>query len=148
MPGKVNPTQCEALTMLCYQVMANDVAIGLGGAAGNFELNVCQPLIAHNFLQSVRLLADGTTSFEAHCVRGIEARRERIAELLERSLMLVTALVPHIGYDRAAEIARHAHQQGSTLREAALALGQVTAEDFDRWLRPAAMLSVNDGEAP
>ena len=148
MPGKVNPTQCEAPTMLCYQVMANDVAIGLGGAAGNFELNVCQPLIAHNFLRSVRLLADGTTSFEAHCVRGIEARRERIAELLERSLMLVTALVPHIGYDRAAEIARHAHQQGSTLREAALALGQVTAEDFDRWLRPAAMLSVNDGEAP
>jgi fumarate hydratase class II len=99
MPGKVNPTQCEALTMLCCQVMGNDVAIGIGGASGNFELNVFKPLIAHNFLQSVRLLADGMSSFEAHCARGIEADRERIGELLERSLMLVTALAPHIGYD-------------------------------------------------
>ncbi|HUW36221.1 MAG TPA: class II fumarate hydratase [Rhodocyclaceae bacterium] len=140
MPGKVNPTQCEALTMLCCQVLANDVAIGIGGASGNFELNVFKPLISHNFLQSVRLLADGMTSFEAHCVRGIVANRERIAELLERSLMLVTALAPHIGYDRAAEIAKRAHHDGSTLREAALARGQVTAEEFDRWVRPELMV--------
>jgi len=140
MPGKVNPTQCEALTMLCCQVMANDVAIGIGGASGNFELNVFKPLIAHNFLQSVRLLADGMSSFEAHCVRGIEAKRERIAELLERSLMLVTALAPHIGYDRAAEIAKRAHHDGSTLREAALALQHVTAEEFDRWVKPVEMV--------
>jgi len=142
MPGKVNPTQCEALTMLCCQVMANDVAIGIGGASGNFELNVFKPLIAHNFLQSVRLLADGMTSFEAHCVRGIEANRERIAELLERSLMLVTALAPHIGYDRAAEIAKRAHRDDVTLREAALALGHVTAEQFELWVKPAEMVSV------
>ncbi len=140
MPGKVNPTQCEALTMLCTQVMANDVAIGIGGSAGNFELNVYKPLIIHNFLQSVRLLADGMTSFERHCARGIEANRERIAELLERSLMLVTALTPHIGYDRAAAIAKHAHHEGITLREAALALGHVPAADFDRWVRPAEMV--------
>ncbi len=139
MPGKVNPTQCEALAMLCYQVMANDVAIGMGGAAGNFELNVCKPLIAHNFLQSVRLLADGMTSFEMHCVRGIEADRARIAELLARSLMLVTALVPHVGYDRAAEIARRAHADGIALRDAALALGYVTADEFDLWVKPAQM---------
>ncbi|MBK5103819.1 MAG: class II fumarate hydratase [Burkholderiales bacterium] len=145
MPGKVNPTQCEALTMLCCQVMANDVAIGIGGASGNFELNVYKPLIAHNFLQSVRLLADGMHSFEIHCVRGVEPNRERIAELLERSLMLVTALAPHIGYDRAAEIAKRAHLDGSTLRAAALALGQVTAEDFDRWVKPAEMVHGNDG---
>jgi len=145
MPGKVNPTQCEALTMLCCQVMANDVAIGIGGASGNFELNVHKPLIAHNFLQSVRLLADGMSSFETHCVRGIEAKRERIAELLERSLMLVTALAPHIGYDRAAEIAKRAHQDGSTLRAAALALGHVTAEEFDRWVKPAEMVGGSDG---
>ncbi|MBT8496045.1 MAG: class II fumarate hydratase, partial [Deltaproteobacteria bacterium] len=112
MPGKVNPTQCEALTMLAAQVMGNDVAIGIGGASGNFELNVYKPLIAHNFLQSVRLLADGMASFEAHCVRGIVARRERIAELVEQSLMLVTALTPHIGYEKAARIARRAHADG------------------------------------
>ena len=140
MPGKVNPTQCEALTMLCCQVMANDVAITLGGAAGNFELNVYKPLIAHAFLQSVRLLADGMSSFETHCARGIEARQARIAELLEHSLMLVTALTPHIGYDRAAEIAKKAHRDGSTLRDAALATGHVLAEDFDRWVRPSEML--------
>jgi fumarate hydratase class II len=140
MPGKVNPTQCEALTMLCAQVMGNDVAISIGGALGNFELNVFKPLIAHNFLQSVRLLADGMGSFEAHCVHGIEAKRERIAELLERSLMLVTALAPHIGYDRAAEIAKKAHHEGSTLREAALALGHVTPEQFDQWVQPAEMI--------
>ncbi len=126
--------------MLCAQVMGNDVAIGIGAAAGNFELNVYKPLIAHNLLQSVRLLADGMVSFDTHCVRGIDARREHIAELLERSLMLVTALAPHIGYDRAAEIAKKAHHDGTTLREAALALGNVTAADFDRWVRPSEMV--------
>jgi fumarate hydratase class II len=144
MPGKVNPTQCEALTMLCCQVMANDVAIGMGGAAGNFELNVCKPLIAHNILQSVRLLADGMMSFEAHCVRGIEPDTARIAQLLERSLMLVTALVPHVGYDRAAEIARRAQREGVTLREAALSLGCVTAEQFDAWVQPGKMVGRGD----
>lgn len=139
MPGKVNPTQCEALTMLCCQVFGNDVAINMGGAMGNFELNVFKPLIAHNFLQSVRLLADGMKSFDEHCVRGIEPNRDRIAELMERSLMLVTALAPHIGYDRAAQIAKQAHRDGSTLKEAALALGFVTAEQFDQWVRPEDM---------
>lgn len=139
MPGKANPTQCEALAMLCCQVFGNDVAITIGGASGNFELNVFKPLIAHNFLQSVRLLADGMTSFERHCARGIEANRERIAELLERSLMLVTALTPHIGYDKAAEIARQAQRDDGTLRQAALALGYVTEEEFDRWVQPGAM---------
>ncbi len=139
MPGKVNPTQCEALTMIGCQVMGNDMAISTGGAAGNFELNVYKPLIAHNLLQSIRLLGDGMASFDAHCVRGIEPQRERIAELLDRSLMLVTALVPHIGYDRAADIAKRAHHEGSTLREAALASGHVSASDFDRWVLPAQM---------
>ena len=136
MPGKVNPTQCEALTMVCIQVMANDVAIGFGGASGNFELNVFKPLIAHALLQSVRLLADAMASFETHCARGIEPQRARMAELVERSLMRVTALVPHIGYDRAAEIAHKAHRDGSTLREAALALGSVSAEEFEHWMGP------------
>jgi fumarate hydratase class II len=139
MPGKVNPTQCEALTMLCCQVFGNDVAINIGGASGNFELNVFKPLIAYNFVQSVRLLADGMASFEEHCVRGIEANPARIAELMERSLMLVTALTPHIGYDRAAEIAKKAHQEGSTLRQAALALGYVTEEEFSLWIQPMNM---------
>lgn len=139
MPGKVNPTQCEALTMLCAQVFGNDVAIGLGAAAGNFELNVYQPLVAHNLLQSLRLLADGMASFDRHCAAGIEPERERIAALLERSLMLVTALNPHIGYERAARIAKKAHRDGSTLREAALALGELTAEQFDAWVRPDRM---------
>ena len=136
MPGKVNPTQCEALTMVCIQVMANDVAIGFGGASGNFELNVFKPLIAHALLQSVRLLADAMASFETHCARGIEPQRARMAELVERSLMRVTALVPHIGYDRAAEIAHKAHRDGTTLREAALALGSVSAEEFEHWMGP------------
>ncbi len=139
MPGKVNPTQCEAMTMLCAQVMGNDVAINIGGASGNFELNVYKPLIAHNFLQSARLLADGVESFERHCASGIEPNRARIRELLDRSLMLVTALNPHIGYDKAAQIAKKAHREGTTLREAALALGFVSAEDFDRWVRPEDM---------
>jgi fumarate hydratase class II len=140
MPGKVNPTQAEALTMACAQVFGNDVAINVGGASGNFELNVCKPLIAHAFLQSVRLLGDGAAAFDAHCARGIEPDRERIDALVRGSLMLVTALAPRIGYDRAAEIARHAHREGVTLREAALALGHVSAEDFDRWVLAEAMV--------
>jgi fumarate hydratase class II len=139
MPGKVNPTQAEALTMASTQVMGNDVAVNFGGASGHFELNVFKPMIIHAFLQSARLLADGARSFEEHCARGIEAEAGRIRELLERSLMLVTALSPHIGYDRAAEIAKKAHREGSTLREAALALGYVDAQDFDRWVRPDEM---------
>ena len=140
MPGKVNPTQNEALTMLCCQVFGNDVAINFGGASGNFELNVFKPLLAHNFLQSVRLLADGMRSFDAHCARGIQANRERIDELMRQSLMLVTALTPHIGYDKAAAIAKHAHRERLSLREAALASGDVSAEDFDRWVRPHDMI--------
>jgi fumarate hydratase, class II len=140
MPGKVNPTQCEALTMLCCQVFGNDVAINFGGASGNFELNVFKPLIAHNFLQSVRLLADGMRSFEEHCARGIEANKERIEELMERSLMLVTALTPHIGYDKAAQIAKHAHKEGSTLKQAAVSLGYVTEAQFDEWVQARRMI--------
>jgi fumarate hydratase class II len=143
MPGKVNPTQSEALTMLCCQVFGNDVAINMGGASGNFELNVFRPLIAHNFLQSVRLLADGMKSFNQHCAVGIEPRHERIGALLNQSLMLVTALNPHIGYDKAALIAKKAHQEGSTLREAALASGHVTGEQFDAWVRPEEMVGSN-----
>jgi len=139
MPGKVNPTQSEALTMLAAQVMGNDVAINIGGASGNFELNVFRPMVIHNFLQSVRLLADGMNSFNDHCAIGIEPNRERIAELVQRSLMLVTALNPHIGYDKAAQIAKKAHKEGSSLREAALALGHVSAEDFDRWVDASKM---------
>lgn len=140
MPGKVNPTQSEALTMLCCQVLGNDVAINLGGASGNFELNVFRPLVAHNFLQSVRLLADGMRSFNVHCAVGIVPNRERIAELVARSLMLVTALNPHIGYDKAAQIAKKAHKEGLTLRDAALASGHVTAEQFDQWVVPERMV--------
>lgn len=140
MPGKVNPTQSEAMTMLCCQVFGNDVAVNFGGASGNFELNVFRPMIAHNFLQSVRLLADGMRSFEAHCAAGIAPDRERIAELVDRSLMLVTALNPHIGYDKAAAIAKKAHQEGTSLREAAIASGHVSAEQFDQWVRPEKMV--------
>ncbi|HAG75383.1 MAG TPA: class II fumarate hydratase, partial [Thauera sp.] len=140
MPGKVNPTQSEAVTMLAAQVMGNDVAINIGGASGNFELNVFRPMVIHNFLQSVRLLADGMNSFNDHCAVGIEANRARITELVERSLMLVTALNPHIGYDKAAQIAKKAHKEGSSLREAALALGYLSADDFDRWVDPTRMI--------
>ena len=126
--------------MLCCQVFGNDVAINLAGASGNFELNVYKPVIIHNLLQSIRLLADGVRSFEAHCARGIEANTERIAELVQRSLMLVTALNPHIGYDKAAQIAKKAHKEGTSLREAALALGYVTGEQFDQWVRPEKMV--------
>jgi fumarate hydratase class II len=141
MPGKVNPTQSEALTMVCAQVFGNDVAVTVGGASGNFELNVFKPVIVHNVLQSVRLLADACESFEKHCARGIEPDRERIGQHLERSLMLVTALAPVIGYDRAAEIAKKAHREGRTLREVALALGYVTADEFDRYVRPERMVA-------
>jgi fumarate hydratase class II len=140
MPGKVNPTQSEAMTMLCAQVMGNDVAVNIGGASGHFELNVFKPLIIHNVLQSIRLLADGAASFNENCAAGIEPNRERIAELVSNSLMLVTALNPHIGYDKAAEIAKKAHREGKTLREAALALGYVSAEQFDKWVRPEKMV--------
>jgi fumarate hydratase, class II len=140
MPGKVNPTQSEAMTMLCAQVMGNDVAINIGGASGNFELNVFKPLIIHNFVHSGRLLADGCDSFREHCAIGIEPNRKRIAQLLNESLMLVTALNPHIGYDKAAQIAKKAHKEGTTLREAAIASGHLTGEQFDAWVRPEAMI--------
>jgi fumarate hydratase, class II len=140
MPGKVNPTQSEAMTMLCAQVFGNDVAINFGGASGNFELNVFRPMMAHNFLQSVRLLADGMVSFNDHCAAGITPNRERIAELVAGSLMLVTALNPHIGYDKAAAIAKKAHKEGSSLRDAAIASGHVTAAQFDQWVVPADMV--------
>ncbi len=140
MPGKVNPTQCEALTMLCAQVMGNDVAINIGGASGNFELNVYRPMIIDNFLQSVRLLADGMRSFNEHCAIGIEPNRERINKLLHESLMLVTALNTHIGYDKAAEIAKNAHKKGLTLKESALKLNYLTSEEFDSWVRPEEMV--------
>ena len=141
MPGKVNPTQAEALTMLGAQVIGNDAAVAIGGASGHLELNVYKPMIIYAFLQSARLLADGCRSFEEHCARGIEPNAERIRELVESSLMLVTALAPHIGYDRAAEIAKKAHREGTTLREAALALGYVSAADFERWVRADAMIA-------
>ncbi len=140
MPGKVNPTQSEALTMLAAQVFGNDVAINFGGASGNFELNVFRPMVAYNFLQSVRLLADGMASFNDHCAVGIQPNRERITELLGRSLMLVTALNPHIGYDKAAFIAKKAHKEGTSLRDAAIASGHVTAQQFDAWVDPAKMV--------
>jgi len=140
MPGKVNPTQSEALTMLCAQVFGNDVAMNIGGASGNFELNVYKPLIINCFLQSVRLLADGCRSFHDNCAVGIEPDRARIDKLLRESLMLVTALNPYLGYDKAAKIAKTAHQEGTTLKEAAVKLGFVTAEQFDQWVRPEEMV--------
>ena len=140
MPGKVNPTQCEAMTMVCVQVIANDVAVSVAGASGNFELNVYKPLIAHAALQSIRLIGDACASFDAHCARGIEPDRAEIDRKLRGSLMLVTALAPHIGYDRAAEVAKRAHATGATLRDAAIALGHVTGDEFDRWVRPEDMV--------
>jgi fumarate hydratase, class II len=140
MPGKVNPTQAEALTMVAAQVMGNHVTITIAGSQGHLELNVFKPVIIYNLLQSIRLLADASRSFADRCIVGIEANRERIEELLHRSLMLVTALTPHIGYDKAAEIAKKAHRDQLTLKEAALALGYVSEEDFDRWVRPEDML--------
>jgi fumarate hydratase class II len=140
MPGKVNPTQVEALTMVCAQVMGHDAAIGFAASQGHFELNVYKPLIALNTLDSARLLADAMRSFTRHCVAGIRVNAARVEQLLQGSLMLVTALAPHIGYDRAARIAKHAHAQGTTLRDAALALGEVTAEQFDAWVDARQML--------
>ena len=140
MPGKVNPTQCEALTMVAVEVIGNDTAVAIAGSQGNFELNVFKPLIIFNVLRSVHLLADACARFREFCVEGVEANRARIAELVDRSLMLVTALAPHIGYDRAAAIAKRAHAEGLTLREAALASGYVTAEQYERWVRPADMV--------
>lgn len=139
MPGKVNPTQAEALTMVCARVIGNDTAIAVGGMQGHFELNVFKPLMAAAFLESARLLGDAALSFEQHCVAGIEPNLTRIRELLNNSLMLVTALNPHIGYYKAAEIANAAHRNGTTLKEEALRLGYVTAEEFDRWVRPDEM---------
>jgi fumarate hydratase class II len=139
MPGKINPTQCEALRLVCMQVLANDVAIGLGASGGAFELNLARPLLARGVLESTQLLADAGRSFLRHCLAGMQPDAERIRANVERSLMLVTALAPHIGYDAAAEIAQRAHREGTTLREAALASGNVSAEDFDRIVRPLRM---------
>jgi fumarate hydratase class II len=140
MPGKVNPTQSEALTMAAAQVMGNDVVVNIAGMSGNFELNVYMPVIGHNFLQSCRLVADGCESFRQHCAEGLEPNRERIRDNLQKSLMLVTALNPHIGYDNAARIAKTAQEKGQSLRETAIELGLVTAEDFDKWVRPEKMV--------
>ena len=143
MPGKVNPTQCEAMTMVCAQVMGNDVAVNIGGASGNFELNVFKPMIIYNVLQSLRLIADCCDSFEKNCAQGIEPNQAKIKEYLDNSLMLVTALNPHIGYDNAAKIAKKAHSDDTTLKEAAVALGLMTAEEFDQKVRPADMVKPN-----
>ncbi len=141
MPGKVNPTQCEAMTMVCAQVFGNHTTVTMAGAQGQFELNVFKPVIAYNVLQSIRLLADSIKSFTNHCVMGITPNEERITQLMEQSLMLVTALAPHIGYDQAAKIAKSALKNKSTLRKEALASGHVTAEEFDMWVRPKDMIS-------
>jgi fumarate hydratase, class II len=143
MPGKVNPTQSEALIMACVRVLGNDVSIGVAGASGNFELNVMRPLLAFCFLESARLLADGCDGFRVHCASGITPNFERIAEHVESSLMLVTALTPHIGYDAAARIAKTAHDEGLSLREAAKKLGLVSDEDFARWVRPLDMVGLD-----
>jgi fumarate hydratase class II len=140
MPGKVNPTQCESLTMVAVQVMGNNTAVQMGASQGNFELNVFKPLIAHNVLESIELLAGACSSFREHCIEGLRANEQRIERLLNQSLMLVTALTPAIGYDRASGIAKHAHKQGLTLREAALVLGEISGEEFDQWVRPERMV--------
>jgi fumarate hydratase class II len=142
MPGKVNPTQCEALSMICIQVMGNDVAIMMAGASGNFELNVYKPLIIHNFLQSIRLLSDGCNSFDQFCATGIKPNKERIDELLNKSVMLVTALNPHIGYDKSAQIAKKALHENMTLKVAAVESGYLTADQFDLWVRPDEMTNL------
>ena len=139
MPGKVNPTQCEAVTMLCAQVMGNDTTVNISGAYGNFELNVFKPVIIYNILQSIQLLADGSVSFTDNCVSGITVNQQRVETLLNESLMLVTALNPHIGYDNAAKVAKKAYEENITLKEAAVALGVLTAEDFDKKVDPHKM---------
>src|SRR5690606_28404340 len=143
MPGKVNPTQCEALTMVCAQVIGNDAAITVGGMQGHFQLNVFKPVMAANFLQSAQLLGDACVSFDEHCAQGIEPNYPVIKKMLENSLMLVTALNPKIGYYKAAEIANSAHKNGTTLKEEAVKLGYVTAEDFDAWVKPEDMVNGN-----
>ena len=140
MPGKVNPTQCESLTMVAAQVMGNNTAVQIGASQGNFELNVFKPLIAHNVLESIELLAGACNSFREHCIEGLQANTHRIERLLNQSLMLVTALTPAIGYDRASAIAKHAHRHGLSLREAALVLGEISGEEFDQWVRPDQMV--------
>jgi len=140
MPGKVNPTQSESMTMACCQVFGNDVAVNVGGASGNFELNVFRPLVIRNFLHSAHLLACACANFDAHCAAGIEPNTERIEQLMQQSLMLVTALNPHIGYEKAAAIAKNAHKKGITLKQSALELGHLTAEQFDQWVRPEDMV--------
>ena len=140
MPGKVNPTQCESLTMVAAQVMGNNTAVQIGASQGNFELNVFKPLIAHNVLESIELLAGACASFREHCIDGLRANEHRIERLLNQSLMLVTALTPAIGYDRASAIAKHAHRHGLSLREAALVLGEISGEEFDQWVRPEQMI--------
>ena len=140
MPGKVNPTQCEALTMICTQVMGNDTTITMAGASGNFELNVYRPVLAYNILQSIRLLTDGCKSFSDNAVSGISPNIERINSNLYNSLMLVTALNPHIGYDKAAEVAKKAYHDNSSLREAIISLGYMSGEDFDKFIQPEKMI--------
>ena len=141
MPGKVNPTQSEAMTMVCCQVIGNHTAITMGGSQGNFELNVFKPMMIHNLLHSIRLLSDACVSFGERCIEGLEANEEMIQKHLDSSLMLVTALNNHIGYDKSAKIAKNAHEKGITLRESALELGLLTNEQFDEWVRPEDMTS-------
>ena len=140
MPGKVNPTQCEALTMVCAQVMGNNVAVTVGGMQGHFELNVFKPVIVRNVLHSARLLANASVSFKSNCVVGIEANIKNISKIMNESLMLVTALNPHIGYDKAAKAAKKAHKEGLTLKKAVMDLGYCTEQQFDAWVRPEDML--------
>jgi len=144
MPGKVNPTQCEAMTMVCCQVIGNDGAITVGASQGHFQLNVFKPLIAHNVLHSIRLLRDACRSFRLHCVQGLQPNLERIEHYVRNSLMTVTALNPHVGYDRAARAAKKAHQEKTTLKEAVLALGLLSEEDFDRIVDPRRMLGPDE----
>lgn len=144
MPGKVNPTQSEAMTMVAAQVIGNDVAVNVGGASGNFELNVYKPLIIFNTLNSVRLLTDAMNSFREHCAEGIEPVQENIKKHLTNSLMLVTALNPHVGYDNAAKIAKNAFQKNTTLKESAMELGLLTSENFDKWVRPEDMIAPDE----
>ena len=144
MPGKVNPTQCEAMTMVCAQVMGNQTAVTIGGMSGHFELNVFKPLIAYNVLHSIRLLCDACQSFVKNCLSGIQPNKTRINELLNNSLMLVTALNPHIGYDKSASIAKNAHKKGITLKQSALELGYLTEQQFNEWVKPENMLGPDE----
>jgi fumarate hydratase class II len=144
MPGKVNPTQCEAITMVCAQVIGNQTAISVAGSNGHFELNVFKPVMIRNFLQSATLIGDACVSFQKNCVAGIEPNKERINTLLHESLMLVTALNPYIGYDNAAKAAKKAHKEGTTLKEAALSLKLLTSEQFDQWVKPEQMIGPSD----